>query len=86
MGASNLLQSIQSLKTNRGTFEKKLEKLTYLMDEREHGRCYFEPEEMEMGQLKYRTQNLFFHDHGTHVAVPWMERESLNGAEESVAS
>jgi len=46
------------------------------MDEWEHGHCYFEAKEMEMGKLKYRTQNLFFHDHGTHAAVPWMERES----------
>ena len=55
---------------------KKLEKSTYLMDEWEHGRCCFEPEEMKMGKLEKRTQNLFFHDHGTHAAVPWMERES----------
>jgi len=46
------------------------------MHEREHGHCYFEPKEMEMEKLKYQTQKLFFHDHGTHVAVPWIERES----------
>ena len=61
-------------------FQKLFEPLksTYLMDEPEHGHCYFERKdmEMEMGKLKYRTHKLFFHDYGTYAAVPWMEKES----------
>ena len=59
--------------SNSSDFRSFSNQSTYLMDEWEHGHCYFEPKEMEMGKLKYRTQKLFFHDHGTHAALPWME-------------